>query len=241
MPIPKILYQTWDTNMFPRDVKKRFIDMREFYKGYEYRFFLDEDMDNFVEENYPGEIWECYSRLNIIVAKADFWRYLILYKHGGIYLDMDSCINKPLDELINDDDDAIITAEGNPDLFVQWALMFKAGHPILKIVIDLVVDNIKNNKYPNDIHKMTGPSVFTEAIQILHSNIYKERIIHANIKQGTDITYNKNDVKYRIFGVDYDSYLSCKIPECFSLFAGRKKWHQIQHVTPLLKEFSDII
>ena len=237
MTIPKILYQTWDTNMFPKDVKQRFIDMKKYYKGYEYRFFLDEDMDNFVKENYPGEIWECYSKLNIIVAKADFWRYLILYKCGGIYLDMDSSINRPLDELINEDDDAIITAEGNPDLFVQWALMFKAGHPILKIVIELVVDNIKNNKYPNDIHKMTGPSVFTQAIQIVHANIHSERINHANIKQGTDITYDKNDVKYRIFGIDYDGFLSCKISECFSLFAGRKKWHQIQHITPLLNDF----
>ena len=150
---------------------------------------------------------------------------------------MDSSINRPLDELINEGDDAIITAEGNPDLFVQWALMFKAGHPILKIVIELVVDNIKNNKYPNDIHKMTGPSVFTQAIQIVHANTYSERINHVNIKQGTDITYDKNDVKYRILGIDYDGFLSCKIPECFSLFNGRKKWHHQQKITPLLNDF----
>jgi hypothetical protein len=45
---------------------------------------------------------------------------------------MDSSIEKPLNELINDDDDAIITAEGNPGLYVQWALIFSKQHPILK-------------------------------------------------------------------------------------------------------------
>ena len=89
----------------------------------------------------------------------DFWRYLALYKYGGVYLDMDSSIEKPLDDLIKPEDEAIITAEGNSGLYVQWALIFSKGHPILKKTIDLVVTNIKNNNHPNDIHKMTGPNV----------------------------------------------------------------------------------
>ena len=33
--------------------------------------------------------------------------------------------------------------------------------------IELVVDNIKNNRYPHDIHKMTGPTVFTRAVNVV--------------------------------------------------------------------------
>ena len=89
-------------------------------------------MDKFVNDNFKGEIADCYNKLNIIVAKVDFWRYLVLYKYGGVYLDMDSSIERPLHELINDEDEAIITAEGNPHLYVQWALIFSKHHPILK-------------------------------------------------------------------------------------------------------------
>ena len=42
-------------------------------------------MDKYVNDNFPGEIADCYNRIQIIVAKVDFWRYLILYKEGGIY------------------------------------------------------------------------------------------------------------------------------------------------------------
>ena len=35
--------------------------------------------------------------------------------------------------------------------------MFNKEHPILKNVIDLIVDNIEKNSYPNDILNMTGP------------------------------------------------------------------------------------
>ena len=86
---------------------------------YSYYLYDDNDMDNFVNENFSGEIVECYNKLNIIVAKVDFWRYLVLYKYGGIYLDMDSNIEKSLNELINDEDEAIITAEGCPGLYVR--------------------------------------------------------------------------------------------------------------------------
>ena len=90
-------------------------------------------MDNFVNDHFKGEIAECYNKLNIIVAKVDLWRYLILYKYGGVYLDMDSSIEKPLDELIQENDAAIITVEGNQNLYVQWALIFSKQHPILHL------------------------------------------------------------------------------------------------------------
>jgi len=233
--IPKILYQTWDNRTFPNDVNARFAEMQKNYVGYEYRFFLDEDMDNFVRENYPGEIWECYNKLDIVVARADFWRYLVLYKWGGVYLDMDSNLHLPLDDFIHEGDDAIIAAEGNPDMFVQWALIFKAKHPILKVAIDMVVNNIKNNSYPNDIHKMTGPALFTSAVQAVHGSLYGKKLDHNAIQFGDDVTYSKGHVKYRVFGIDYNGYFSCKIPECFSLFNGRKKWHAIQKERELLK------
>jgi len=234
--IPKILYQTWDTRIFPTDVQARFIKMRKNYAGYEYRFFLDQDMDDFVRTHYPGKIWKCYRKLNLIVAKADFWRYLVLYKWGGVYLDMDSDMLLPLDDLIHEDDDAIIAAETNPETFVQWALMFKADHPLLKLVIDMVVNNIENNTYPNDIHKMTGPSVFSAALQTLHSSMYGARVNHSSIQMGSDVTYDKNGIKYRIYGIDYNGHFSCKIPECFSLFKGRAKWHHLQKSVPLIND-----
>ena len=234
--IPKILYQTWDTNMFAKSVKKRLEIIKQNYTGYNYQFFLDNDMDTFVETHYPGEIWECYKKLNIIVAKVDFWRYLVLYKFGGVYLDIDSDLRWHLDDMIHEGDDAIISAETNPGIFVQWMLAFRAGHPILKRVIEIVVLNIKQNKYPNDIHKMTGPSAFTEAVQGVHQELFGECLQHNKIELGDDVTYEKNEVKYRVLGIDYNGFVTCKIPECFTLFEGRKKWHHMQKEQELLKD-----
>lgn len=233
--IPKIIYQTWKTNTFHPTIQTRIDDMKKYYQGYEYQFFLDDDMDDFVNNNFDKDIINCYNSLNIRVAKVDFWRYLILYKHGGIYLDMDSGIHHPLNDLIKDDDDAIITAEGNPNLYVQWALIFKKEHPILKKTIEIVTENIKMNKYPHDIHKMTGPTAFTLAVNEVHKELYNDTINHATICKDTNNIYNKDGVRYRIYGIDYNQYFSCKYPECRTLFKDSVKWKILQKTEPVVK------
>jgi mannosyltransferase OCH1-like enzyme len=229
--IPKNIFQSWyTTELHPliRDKINKFLNMN---KDYKYYFYTDSDMDNFVKLNYPGEIFDCYNRLNIIVAKVDFWRYLVLYKYGGIYLDMDSSIEKPLDDLIKSDDEAIITCEGNP-YYVQWALIFNKEHPILKRTIDLIVDNIKNNKYPNDIHKMTGPYVYSNAVNSIHNELFNKDIDRSEV---SDTIYNLNNIKYRIYGIDYNGFFCFKYDNNYLLYQGKKHWRQEQNEKSLLK------
>lgn len=234
--IEKNIFQSWHTNMLHPDVENKINTFKNMNPDFTYKLYNDDDMDSFVNEHFPGEIAECYNRLNIIVAKVDFWRYLILYKYGGIYLDMDSSIEYSLDELIKEHDEAIITAEGNPNLYVQWALIFKKNHPILKKVIELVVDNIQNNRHPNDIHKMTGPAVYTRAINEIHKELFDNEIInHQTINKSTDITYKSNDISYRLYGIDYNKYFCFKHNVCHFLYTNKKHWRVEEKEKPLLK------
>lgn len=211
--IPKHIFQSWHTKDFHPQVQKYIDEIKSKNPEYTHTIFTDSEMDSFVNEHFRGVIADCYNRLNIIVAKVDFWRYLILYKYGGVYLDMDSYINKPLRELIRDEDECVITAENNPGLFVQWALIFNKGHPILKTVIDLIVSNIQNNSFPNDIHKMTGPSVFSKAV---------------NLALTTD------GYSYRIYGIDYNGHFSFKHPDSYLLYKSKLHWRYEQQIKPLL-------
>jgi mannosyltransferase OCH1-like enzyme len=228
--IPKNIFQSWYTKTLNIKILDRINNMLQMNPGYNHKIYTDDEIDEFVNTYFPGEIAECYNRLNIIVAKVDFWRYLVLYKYGGIYLDMDSSIEKPLDDLIKDTDEAIITAEGNPLLYVQWALIFNKEHPILKKTIELIVNNIKNNTYPNDIHKMTGPTVYSKAIQLYNED--KGIIIHHNkITNSTDISY----VSYRLYGIDYSGFFCFRYPEAYYLlYQGKKTWRQEEKEKPLL-------
>ena len=234
--IEKNIFQSWYTKDIHPLLQNKIDIFKNLNPDYSYYLYNDNDMDNFVNDNFNGEIAECYNKLNIIVAKVDFWRYLVLYKYGGIYLDMDSNIEKPLNELIRSTDQAIITAEGNPNLYVQWALIFSKGHPILKKTIDLIISNIKNNSYPNDIIKMTGPAVYTKAINAIHMELFNNEIInHSQINKYTDVEYNSNNISYRLYGIDYNSYFCFKHNTTHLLYNNKKHWRQEQHEKSLLK------
>lgn len=193
--IPKVIYQTWYKRNFSSDLQNAVNNMLKLNPSYKHKVYLDHDMDQFVYNNYDDIIIQCYNKLNIMVSKTDFWRYLILYKKGGIYLDIDSTITKPLHKLISANDEAIISFESK-SYFVQWALIFKKEHPILKRTIELVVNNILNGN-AQTIHELTGPYVYSQAIREIYFEIYNadaNAIIYNNIsldsvKTGTDKTY----------------------------------------------------
>ena len=236
--IEKNIFQSWHTKNLHPLIQSKIDFYKKLNPEYSHHLYNDNDMDNFVNDYFKGEIAESYNKLNIIVAKVDFWRYLVLYKYGGIYLDMDSSIEKPLNELIKDSDTAIITAEGNPSLYVQWALIFSKEHPILKKTIELIVNNIKNNSYPNDIHKMTGPTVYSRAINAVHMELFNNEIInHKEINTFTDITYKANNISYRLYGKDYNSYFCFRLDHklLHLLFNNKKSWRQEEQEKNLLK------
>lgn len=234
--IEKNVFQTWHTRDLPVKIQKRIDIWRKLNPDYKYHLFLDAEIDAFVHDHFPGAISEAYDRLNIIVAKTDFWRYLVLYKYGGVYLDIDSCINRPLNTLIRETDEAIITAEKNPSMFVQWCLIFKSGHPILKRAIDLTVENIMENRYPDDIIRMTGPGVFSDAIQQCYHSKYDAYIGHHLIVIDTEDEFETVEgVKCRVFGIDYNKFMTFKVKDAPDLYVSKTHWSVDSKNKPLLR------
>lgn len=57
--------------------------------GMQYKFWSDQDLDDFVKTNYPEFFSCCYSKYQKRIQKVDSARYMILHHYGGIYADMD--------------------------------------------------------------------------------------------------------------------------------------------------------
>ncbi|MEZ5047753.1 MAG: glycosyltransferase [Chitinophagaceae bacterium] len=129
MGIPSVIYQTYKTNKLPALTKWHIYRLKKNNPLYDYHFFDDNMIDNFIKKEYNDEVFELYKRINIGAAKADFFRYAVLYKKGGIYLDIDSLFLKKLNQIILPNDSAIISLESNKTYFVQCALFYEAGHP----------------------------------------------------------------------------------------------------------------
>lgn len=214
MAIPKIIHQTFKNADLPFITRWNISRMKNRNPEYQYEFYDDKRILEFIEQEYGNKILNSYKLIQIGAAKADFFRYLVLYKKGGVYLDIDSLIKGRLSDFIRGDDTAIISCERNPGLFVQWALVFSAGHPFLEKTIELVQRNIEQNRFPNDVHKMTGPSVFTEAVNICISE--------------------NPDVEHRVLGIDYNGHMKFKYLLSKLLYPKGQHWKKMQLQTTVL-------
>lgn len=206
--IPKVIYQTWKTQNLHPKVQKLRSKMLDVNKDYKLILYTDDQMHDFVNSNFEKEIAQSFNSIKNIVSKADFWRYLILYKNGGIYLDIDSLILKKLDYVIKKEDEAVITAELNKDCFVQWALIFNKNHPILESTINLLMDNMKNDRFKNDVLKFSVKPYWDSVNKFIKTN--SNDFEWKDIKKSTNKLISSESTNARIFGVDYDNFIQFK-------------------------------
>ncbi|WP_333866059.1 glycosyltransferase family 32 protein [Sphingobacterium sp.] len=221
MGIPKNIFQTFKDNKVPWLTKLYIRSFLKKNKDYSYEFYDDKRVSDFFAEYFDERINRAYHRLQIGAAKADFFRYAVLYIYGGIYIDLDSDLLVSIDKYLNDDDVAVITHENNRSLYAQWALIFDKGHPFLKRTMELIVDNIEQNRFPHDVHAMTGPTVYTLAI----NEVLKE---------------NPN-VAYRCIEDDYKGLLKFKY-KLGKLMIYKDKsnhWKKLQLRIPVVKPDTD--
>jgi len=233
--IPKKIYRSWFTQNLPYKVEKEVKKLKKQNPNYEHIIYTDSQIDDYVNSNFDKDIKTAFNSLKHIVPKVDFWRYLIIFENGGVYLDIDSSINKPLDEIIKKENDAIITSESNDyKQFVQWGLIFKKEHPLLEKTIDNVTQNVLENKYPNyltepsELIKLTASGPFTNAVDYLFKKYKNEKIDWNKIYLGSDSTFffgeENNEFNIRILGVDFNGLLSWKSKSSYQLYETKQHW-----------------
>ena len=210
--IPKVIYQTWKTKDLDIKVQSVINNIQKINPEYKMILFDNNDIEEWIINTFKNDniMYITYKKLKVGAAKADFWRYLILYINGGIYLDIDSNIIQSLDLLINTNDEAIISRQQHgPNDFVQWCLMFAPKHPILLRTINLCIYNI-NNKISHWLPTLTGPTVFTNAVNFVLKKKYnlETEISLFNFTDNdiNNITNKEENVFCRFYLTDYENF-----------------------------------
>ena len=141
--IPKIIWQTINTNRVPVYMKSFADSWINLNPEYEYRFHDDDDIIKFIQTDFPQYI-DAYKNLKYGASKADLWRYLIIYKYGGVYSDMDCrCLNS-LREWIDPNADFVTQLGINKDI-CQWLIISVANNPIFLKAAEKTLHNSEKN------------------------------------------------------------------------------------------------
>jgi mannosyltransferase OCH1-like enzyme len=165
--IPLDIYQTWVTKDLSEKMKESIENLKKENPEFTHHLYDDTDCYNFILENFDKEVADAYDNLIPGAYKADLWRYCILYKKGGIYLDIKYyTVNgfKLID--LTDKEYFVRDIEGSGRGIYNAFMICKPGNPQLLKAINKVVENVKNKDYGKDLFSPTGPTLlrnqFTE-------------------------------------------------------------------------------
>ncbi|MDA9719497.1 glycosyltransferase, partial [Betaproteobacteria bacterium] len=159
MAIPKKIFQTYSSlAALHSDIRKNIEKIQENHPDWEYTFFSESDVADFISDNYGDYFLEMYQRIDPGYGgtRADLFRYLLLFKIGGVYLDVKSGLVKNLNQIIKSEDTFLLShwgpdykgwgqypeLEGKPE-FQNWFIISVPEHPFLGATIGDVIENIE--------------------------------------------------------------------------------------------------
>lgn len=160
--IPKIIHQTWFEDLTP-DRYPHLVRLQNSwrYSGWEYRYYTDETARSYIEESYPPRFVDVFDALLPGAYKADFFRYLVLLKEGGIYADVDVHLDASIDHFVTPtlsfftSRDAV--GEYTNENFCLWNGLIGAmpGHPVLLRAVERLVNLALNRADQLDMEQHT--------------------------------------------------------------------------------------
>jgi len=153
--IPKIIHQIWIGGKVPEKFQAWMETWKEKHPGWEYKLWGDKDIASF-----PFMYPDTFYRAQNVGAKADIWRYEILYLYGGVYVDVDFEAVAPLDPLIYVH--PFFAGVGGFDYINNAIIGAKPGHPVLRAMLTILCScptGCLNTPWYN-----TGPLFFTKQV-----------------------------------------------------------------------------
>jgi mannosyltransferase OCH1-like enzyme len=173
--IPLKIYQTWHSKDLPAFMRQSVNKLKAKHPRFEHFLFDDNDCREFIANNFDSSVLNAFDSLIPGAYKADLWRYCILYKNGGIYLDIkyDSINSFRFIEL-TEKEHWVIDIDGNN---VYNALIaVKPNNEICLKCINQIVENVRNRYYGASCVDPTGPGLVAKFIGDERRNIELEHI-----------------------------------------------------------------
>lgn len=97
--IPKLIHQTHPNYIMAPPLRKNMENIKTSNAGWSHRLWSDKDIYDFIYDSYGFDVLNSFLHINprYGAARADLFRYLCIYKYGGVYLDIKASLEATLE------------------------------------------------------------------------------------------------------------------------------------------------
>ena len=138
-PVPPIIHQTYKTHQLPeawQQMQRSWTHSALVQEhGYEYMFWTDEMNRHLIASEFPWFL-EYYDAYPKPIQRVDAARLFILYKFGGIYVDLDIGLRAGCEAIIDAWRSApVVLPHTTPVGYSNGFMMFEPKHPLIEQMI----------------------------------------------------------------------------------------------------------
>ena len=180
--ISKNIFQTWHSKKLPPEMFRAILKVKKDNPEFNHYLFDDNDCREFIKDHFDYKVLNAFDRLIPGAYKADLWRYCVLYKKGGVYLDVQY---EPVNgfKFIHLIDKEHWTMDVDKNGVYNALMINQAGNEILLKAINQIVENVNNNFYGNSFLEPTGPKLLIKFFSNDEKNNFDlTHLCFANIK-----------------------------------------------------------
>ena len=198
--VPLNIFLTWNTKDLPNNMKNNIILLHKMNPEFNIYLYDEQDRIDFIKNNYSQDVLDAYNSLLPGAFRADIWRYCVIYKYGGVYMDIKYFTSVPLIELIKKSEfnfpiEKTSLCNNNINYIIQNGFFISSpNNNVFKEAIDQAVMNCKNKYYGTYKTSITGPCMFTGTMNKVYPQDMIDKITTMTWlpKQHNDMYYFKN-------------------------------------------------
>jgi len=156
--IPLHFYTCWHTENLPPLMKEHYEQLVLQNPELHFHLYNEDSCRQFIKDNFDIDILEAYNSLIPCSYKSDLWRFCVLYKNGGIYMDIKyKCVNNF--KLIALTEKEYFVKDRPINMTYTALVVVKPENPIMLKCINQIVDNVKHKYYGKNALEPTGPGL----------------------------------------------------------------------------------
>ena len=157
--IPRRMHFIWLGSPIPERCLKIIDSWKKFHPDWELFVWTEIQIEHFHIANK-----QAFDAAKNYGEKSDIWRYEILYRFGGVYVDTDFECLKPFDVFHQNCDFYTGIGYMKTSYCYNGLIGSRPRHPILKACMDRIRVGPGDNSF-NGIINRTGPSLFTSCLK----------------------------------------------------------------------------
>lgn len=189
--IPRLIHQIYLSGIPPQVLLDNIAALKAANPAWLHFLYDESTALEFIKAHYDRRTLHAFLKIDprYGAARADYLRHLIIYRMGGVYLDIKSYAERPLDDIIKPDDTYLLSqwtdnriGDAHEGFGLHRDLKHVAGgeyqtfhiiaapeHPFSAAAIERITRNILryrpwNSVGRNGVLRTTGPIAYTRAI-----------------------------------------------------------------------------